>query len=187
MTRQRVIGLSIVLFLLLFSQAAWSQTTGSIRGRSVDTDGQPLPGVIVVVTGEVLGSAQRSSVTSASGGFSFPAMPLGAYKVTATLAGFQTQVAEGVRVALGKVATVDFTMPDTFTDEITVIAETPIVDTASPTFNTRFEAEQIIDLPTRGNFYDMIALTPGVTQGSEGSSATRRPATSRTIPTITTR
>jgi hypothetical protein len=160
--------LSGLILLSAFSVSA--QTTGSIRGRTVDADGEPLPGVIVVVTGEVLGSAQRSSVTSASGGFSVPSMPLGTYKVTATLAGFQTQVAEGVRVGIGKVATVDFTMPDTFTDEITVIAETPIIDVASPTFNTRFEGEQIIDLPTRGNFYDMIAMTPGVTQSSEGSS-----------------
>jgi hypothetical protein len=156
--------------LLLSAVSVSAQTTGSIRGRTVDADGEPLPGVIIVVTGEPLGSAQRSTVTSASGGFRIPSMPLGTYKVTATLAGFQSQVAEEVRVALGKVATVDFNMPDTFTDEITVIAETPIIDVASPTFNTRFESEQIIDLPTRGNFYDMIALTPGMSAQDEGDS-----------------
>jgi len=171
MTRRGWIVAAAVVALLIFSQTGWSQTTGSIRGRAVDADGQALPGVIVVVTGEILGAAQRGSVTSASGGFSFPAMPIGTFKVTATLAGFQTQVAEGVRVALGKVATVDFTMPDTFTDEITVTAETPIIDVASPTFNINFESEQIIDLPTRGNFYDMINMTPGVTAPSEGSSS----------------
>ena len=68
-------------------------------------------------------------------------------------------------------ATVDFTMPEAFSEEITVIGETPIVDVASPTFNTRFDDKQIIDLPTRGHFYDMIAMTPGVTQINEGSSA----------------
>ena len=70
-----------------------------------------------------------------------------------------------------KIVTVDFIMPEAFSDEITVISETPIIDVASPTFNTRFEGEQIIDLPTRGNFYDMIAVTPGVTKSSEGSSS----------------
>ena len=40
-----------------------------IRGRVLDADGQALPGVTVVVTGEVLGSAQRTNVTSPSGGF----------------------------------------------------------------------------------------------------------------------
>ena len=144
MTRGRWIGVVLVFCLLLFSQTAWSQTTGSIRGRALDKDGQVLPGVTIVVTGEALGSAQRTAVTSPSGGFQFAALPIGEFSVTATLAGFQTQAAEDVRVAIGKVASVDFTMPDTFTDEITVVAETPIVDTASPTFNTRFDQEQII-------------------------------------------
>ncbi len=171
MTRRRWIGVAITFFLLLFSQAAWAQTTGSIRGRTVDADGQPLPGVTIAITGEVIGSAQRTAVTSPSGGFNFSAMPIGTYTVAADLAGFQKQAAENVRVAIGKVASVDFTMPEAFSEEITVIAETPIIDVSSASFNTRFESEQIIDLPTRGNFYDMIAQTPGMTQNSEGSSS----------------
>jgi hypothetical protein len=74
-----------------------------------------------------------------------------------------------VRVAIGKVASVDFSMPEAFSDEITVIGDPPIVDSASATFNTRFDFEQIVDLPTRGNFYDLMATTPGITQPSEGS------------------
>jgi len=81
MTRRRWIGVAITLFLLLFSQAAWAQTTGSIRGRTVDADGQPLPGVTIAITGEVIGSAQRTAVTSPSGGFNFSAMPIGTYTV----------------------------------------------------------------------------------------------------------
>jgi hypothetical protein len=171
MTRGRWIGVAVVFVLLLFGQVAGAQTTGSIRGRTVDADGQPLPGVTIVVTGEALGSAQRTAVTSPSGGFNFSIMPIGTYTVAADLAGFQKQAAENVRVAIGKVASVDFTMPEAFSEEITVIAETPIIDVSSASFNTRFESEQIIDLPTRGNFYDMIAQTPGMTQNSEGSSS----------------
>jgi len=111
MTRKRLVGVAAALLVLLFSQVAWAQTTGSIRGRTVDADGQPLPGVMIVVTGELLGSAQRGTVTSASGGFSFPAMPIGTYTVAADLAGFQKQAAENVRVAIGKVTTVDFPSP----------------------------------------------------------------------------
>jgi hypothetical protein len=101
----------------------------------------------------------------------FAVVPIGTYVVAADLAGFQKQAAENVRVAIGKVSTVDFNMPEAFTDEITIVADTPIIDVSSPTFDIRFEAEQIIDLPTRGNFYDMIAVTPGITQPSEGSGS----------------
>lgn len=170
MHRTRLIAVVCVVTVVLVSQVALAQTTGSIRGRTMDSGGQSLPGVTIVVTGEKLGSAQRSAVTSGNGGFKFAALPIGIYEVTATLDGFQTQRAEEVRVGLGAVASVDITMPEAFGDEIVVMAEVPIVDVASPSFNSRFDSEQIIDLPTRGHFYDMIALTPGVTQPSEGSS-----------------
>jgi hypothetical protein len=170
MTKRRMTLFIVVPLFLLSAVSASAQTTGSIRGRAVDSDGQALPGVMIVVTGDVLGSSQRDTVTSSSGGFGFPAIPVGTFSVQASLAGFQTQAAENVRVAIGKVATVDFIMPEAFSDEITVISETPLIDVSSPTFNTRFEGEQIIDLPTRGNFYDMIALTPGMSQQDEGDN-----------------
>jgi len=170
MRRGLSIATFVAMFVVFFSQAAWAQTTGSIRGRCVDSAGLPLPGATVEVTGDLLGTARRAAVTSTTGGFQFAAMPIGAYTVTASLSGFQTQAVENLRVSLGAVASIEFAMPEAFSDEITVLAEAPIVDVSSPTFNTRFEAEQIIDLPTRGNFYDMIALTPGVNQISEGGS-----------------
>ena len=169
MTKRRISLLFLTGIFLLSAVSVSAQTTGSIRGRAVDTDGQPLPGVAVMVSGEILGSAQRGTVTSVSGGFSFPALPVGTFRVTASLSGFQTQAAEGVRVAIGAVASVDFTMPEAFSDEITVIAETPLVDTSSPSFNTRLEFEEVVDLPTRGNFYDLMTTTPGITQPSEGN------------------
>ncbi len=170
MTRGRLITALFVVLVLAVGQAAWAQTTGSIRGRTLDTDGQPLPGVTIIVSGEVLGSAQRTAVTSESGGFQFAVLPIGSYTVSASLPGFQTQTADAVRVSIGAVASVEITLPGEFGDEITVMAEVPIVDTASPTFSSRFDNEQIIDLPTRGNFYDVIAVTPGVTQRTEGTS-----------------
>jgi len=167
MTRGRLIGVAVVLFLLVFSGSAWSQTTGSIRGRTVDGDGQALPGVTIVVTGEILGSAQRTAVTSPSGGFHFAVMPVGTYSVTASLEGFQTQAAEEVRVAIGGVATIDFNLPEAFSDEITVIAETPVIDTTTPSFDAAYEFDTIKDLPTRGNFYDTLAVMPGVAADRE--------------------
>ena len=121
MNRRRLIGFSIAVFLLLYGQVAWAQTTGDIRGRAVDDGGQALPGVTVVLTGELMGVAQRTSVTSASGGFQFAALPIGGYTVTATLDCFQSQAAENVTVSIGRVTTVNFHMPEAFSDEITVI------------------------------------------------------------------
>lgn len=170
MARGRLIGALLTFFLLVCSQAAWAQTTGSIRGRVLDSIGEALPGVTIVVTGGAIGAAKRTSVSSVSGGFNFSNLPIGVYTINVTLGGFQGQTVDNVRVSLGGIATVDFTMNEEFSDEITVVAEVPLVDVVSPTFSANFDANQIKDLPTRGNFYDTIALTPGMTQDGEGKS-----------------
>ena len=54
MTKRRLLGVSIFVVLLLIGQFGWAQTTGNIQGRTVDSDGQALPGVTIVVTGEPL-------------------------------------------------------------------------------------------------------------------------------------
>ncbi len=168
MARGRLIGVLCVIFGLLMSHTVLAQTTGGIRGRVVDNSGQPLPGATVVLTSKLLGAAQRSSVAGASGGYQFSSMPVGSYTVTATLGGFQSQAAENVGVNIGKTTTVNFDLPEAFSDEITVIAEVPIVDVASPSFDASFDADQIKDLPTRGNFYDALAVLPGVATDREG-------------------
>jgi hypothetical protein len=153
--------------LMLLSLSAWAQTTGEIRGTVADTDGQALPGVTIVLTGDLLGSAQRTDVTSSMGGFHFTGLEVGYYTVTASLDGFQKQAAENVRVSLGAVSSVSFELPDVFSDAITVMGEGATVDVSSPVMSFSFDADQLEDLPTRGHFYDTVALTPGVNQDRE--------------------
>ena len=50
MSKRRWIAVAAVLTLLLFSQAAWSQTQGSVRGRAVDAEGNALPGVTIGIS-----------------------------------------------------------------------------------------------------------------------------------------
>ena len=170
MNRGRIVLILCVLAVLAMSQTVLAQTMGSIRGRAIDSNGDALPGVTVVATGVVLGDAKRTIVTSGSGGFLFPSLPIGTYTVTANLDGFQTQAAENIRVAIGAVATIDFRMPEAFSDEIVVIAEPVIIDVASSTYGATLDFDQIKDLPTRGNFYDTLAVTPGITQDGEAKS-----------------
>ena len=102
--------------------------------------------------------------------FSLPSMPIGSYTVSADLTGFQRQAAENVRVSIGKVTTVDFTMPEAFSEEITVIGRA--ADHRCCESDLRHQVRFGTDhrLPTRGNFYDLIAVTPGMVQMNEGSS-----------------
>jgi len=63
------LGLSLVSFL-----GAQGKLTGSINGKVVDTEGNPLPGVTVTVEGPAL-QGKMSFVTTETGSFRFPALP----------------------------------------------------------------------------------------------------------------
>jgi hypothetical protein len=98
---------------------AQSSTSGAIRGKTVDLDGNVLPGVIVTLTSEALPGSQPSSVSDAEGEVRFTNLPVGRYSLVASLDGFQQQSAENIRVSLGSAASVTIFMhPDAFTGEI---------------------------------------------------------------------
>src|SRR5881394_3940561 len=82
----------LVLFslLLLLASPMLAQvagTTSSLQGKAT-TDGKPLPGVTVTVSSPAL-QGVRTTVTGEGGGYTFAALPPGAYNVTFELEGMQ--------------------------------------------------------------------------------------------------
>src|SRR4051794_14365319 len=75
--------------LLLFSAAAvvFAQTpTGTITGRVIAPDGQPLPGVTVTAVGAA-STAPRVTTTLANGEYTITSLPPGRYTLTFEHAG----------------------------------------------------------------------------------------------------
>src|SRR5882762_7157902 len=80
-----------VLFVLFFAAAGcFAQSTSSISGAVTDSSGAVIPGAAVTVTNDETGVVNRQT-TTASGLFSFPALPVGAYTVSAEMKGFKTE------------------------------------------------------------------------------------------------
>jgi hypothetical protein len=152
----RKVSAIVIVLMAVAAVPALAQTTGGIRGTALDTDGNPIPGVIVEASGEVLGGATRSTVTAANGVFNFSVLPPGRYGLTARMNGLQTQSVDDVRVSVDGVAPVTFHMlPVAFTGEISVTSETPLVDTTTATVGASYDYDFVKDLPTRQNFYEM--------------------------------
>ncbi|MSO52808.1 MAG: carboxypeptidase regulatory-like domain-containing protein, partial [Acidobacteria bacterium] len=80
-----------VMTLLVATTAAAQQQTGEIYGRAADKSGAVLPGVTVTIEGPAL-IAPRVSVTSETGSYRAPELPIGTYSVTFKLPGFRTMV-----------------------------------------------------------------------------------------------
>ncbi|HKD18760.1 MAG TPA: carboxypeptidase regulatory-like domain-containing protein, partial [Thermoanaerobaculia bacterium] len=151
----------------------FGQTTGSIVGRIVDPDGNGLPGVTVEATSPSL-QGTRSAVTQSDGGYRFPALPPGPYRVRTALPGFRTAEV-GATVSLDATAMVDIAMKLATEEQIVVHGEAPLIDSTSTTTGTNYTSKVIAQLPTARNYADIVMANPGVATdrgATEGRSLT---------------
>jgi hypothetical protein len=168
--RPVVLVVTLALAAGLATPPAFAQTSqAEIRGTVVDQSGAALPGVTVTAT-HVDTGALRTTVTSETGVFLMPAMPLGLYRVQADLAGFSSVVRDNFRLEVGQSAVLTFSMRlATVQETVTVTGEAPLVDTRSSELAGRVTSGQVQDLPLNGrNWLDLVALVPGA-RGNPGT------------------
>src|SRR5439155_11466889 len=140
----------MVLVVLAALPARGQVGQAELRGTIVDQSGGALPGVTVTAT-QVETATSRVTVTTETGTYLMPALPVGTYAVKADLAGFTTLVKEGVRLAVGDSATLNFSMRlASVAETITVQGESPLVDTKKSELSGRVEQTQVENLPVNG-------------------------------------
>jgi outer membrane receptor protein involved in Fe transport len=141
------IVIAVGFMCLALTAAAAAQTvTGTIQGTVTDTTGAALPDVIVTLE-NVETTASRRSITSERGQYAAPFLPLGRYRLTATLTGFGAVVREA-EVTLNTTTVVNFRLDPTLTEATTVVAEPPRINTTTQEVKQSLTAEQILDKPT---------------------------------------
>ncbi|RLE17268.1 MAG: hypothetical protein DRJ65_23035, partial [Acidobacteria bacterium] len=102
--------------------------SGAIVGRVIDLDGMSLPGVTVSASRD--GLPLPATITDIQGRFTLH-LPVGTWRVSASLVGFETVTVE-TPISARRITTVSFKMPlGAITDSILVTAEAPIVETTS--------------------------------------------------------
>ena len=100
----------VVLFLVMSSSARLAaQTSGVISGHVADATGAVIPNANVTLT-NVGTSAERSTVTTGAGDYTFPDVPPAIYKVQVTHAGFKTETSEALELQVQQSLRQDFTM-----------------------------------------------------------------------------
>src|SRR5512145_2348485 len=103
--------------LALAVSAAAQPTTSAITGRT-RAAGAALPGVRVSAL-HVESGLVREAESGPTGEFVLPAVPVGVYEVSASLAGFRPLVQRGVTVVLGEPAVLELALELGVTDEVT--------------------------------------------------------------------
>src|SRR5438093_1890218 len=174
----RIRGLCIILFILAMPIGLFAQsrlTAADIQGTIRDQSGGVLPGVTVTATNAATNQS-RTTVTDKEGRYYIGALQPGVYNISAELAGFAPQKRNGLRLQLGQLAELQFTLRAGAGEAITVSATAPVVDTTETSVSTVVGQEQIDSLPTNGrNYLSFTVITPGVTTDrtpQQGASAT---------------
>jgi hypothetical protein len=164
--------LAALLLVLASPLLAQSQaTTGVIEGTVLDETGNPLPGASVSLKNTAT-DFERVVVSAENGKFRGVLLPLGPYRVTATLQGFTTLVRDGLELALGQTINLPMTLKvSAVAEQVTVTGAAPVVETTRAEGSTRIDEKAVERLPNNGrNFLEFTKLTPGVTtvQGPDG-------------------
>ncbi|MEO8679024.1 MAG: carboxypeptidase regulatory-like domain-containing protein [Vicinamibacterales bacterium] len=164
MNAWKVVVVATLGVLLIPVSAHAQQGTGELRGRVVDAQGAVLPGVAVVAKNEASGQF-REIVSGADGSFFMSALTPGLYEVTAALTGFKKYQRGGVRVEVGKTFAIEVPMQvGGIEEQVTVTAETPLVDTSSKQIGGTVTSQELNDIPSiNRNFTSYLGTLPGVT------------------------
>jgi len=160
----------LILMLIISPPSLAAEITGQIRGLITDADGLPVPGATVRITSDaMLGEQVRQSADS--GLYRVVQLPVGNYRIEASKPGFNSWVADGVRVTLGGTSTVDITLALAEDGETIVVVETlPVVDVEKTQSGLNLSAAQLRDLPTGGRDYQSaMAVAPGVVGGGNAN------------------
>jgi hypothetical protein len=159
--------------LVVSGAAAHAQTaqTGTISGVIQDASGGVLPGVTITITSVDQGFT-RSTVSDDNGKYVFPAVPVGMYRLTATLQGFDKAEAANSLVETSKTTMVDLKMSvGGLTDVIQVKGESPIVDPSTVAQTTRVSREEFEKLPVGRSYQALMGAAPGVVGTGNANSA----------------
>jgi outer membrane receptor protein involved in Fe transport len=167
-SRSSLLGLLLLAVLAAVAPVA-AQTTGTVRGTVQGAGGQPIAGATVTLAGDAILGGSRATTTGPTGAYIFTSVPVGVYSVTVEAEGVQAQTIDGVRVSLNATVALDVDMTAAFSEEVVVSGAAPVLDTTSSAVGVNYNSDFIENLPTRRNFYDLIAVSPGVSQSSEGS------------------
>jgi hypothetical protein len=144
--------------------------TGTILGTVTDATGAVLPGTSVAVENMRTG-VTRKLLTNERGAYVAPALPVGTYSVTASLAGFKETTVGGIVLQVGDRINVDVSLePGNLAESVTVSGQAALVDTASSTLGGVVGFEQIQDLPINGrSISDFLVLVPGTVTTGNGA------------------
>ena len=153
-----------LLNLMIFSGAVSAQTfKATIAGQVTDSTGASVPNAVVTITENATNQSQTVT-TGEDGNYTFTQLTPGNYTLKIEAPNFKTLNQTGVVLETNQSLRLNPTLEaGNITEQVTVTAETPAINTETSGKGEVIVEKQVQDLPLNGrNFTDLALLTPGV-------------------------
>jgi hypothetical protein len=153
-----VVSLFTVAALTLAASAADAQEfRATVKGQVTDQSHGAVPGATVTVQNQDTGEI-ASAVSNAEGSYTIPFLRPGPYTLTVELTGFQKYSRKDMRLEVGQSALVNVQLSvGGLTEQMTVTAESPLLDTTKADRGTVIDSHRIAELPLQSR--SPMALT----------------------------
>ena len=155
-----IVALVVVLLISIVACGnVWAQATAQISGTAKDQSGAVLPGVEITVTQTDTGTA-RTAITNETGTFVIPNLPIGPYRLEASLPGFRTFAQTGIVLQVNASPTVNVILEvGQVTETVEVSANAALVETRTVGIGAVVENARILELPLNGRaMIDLVGL-----------------------------
>ena len=157
-----------VSVLLLLATPAHAQNNGQIFGKVTDASNAVLPGVTVTVSSPVL-LQPRVTVTGPDGSYAVPGLPIGTFKVTFELSGFDTSARDGVQLTAEFSAQINAQLTvGTVKEAVVVVGTSPLVDTKSTMQGEHYSDDQLANIPTGRDVFSFLNKAPALLVAGQG-------------------
>jgi len=141
----------------------WAQfTTARFSGIVTDQSGALVAGATVTILDLETGYTQTTKSTSA-GQYLFPSLPVGAYQITVSMAGYKSYVQKGIVLSVDQAAALNVQLQvGMVAQEVIVNANASLVTTDSATVGQLIDEQEIKELPLNGRYVqELVFLAPG--------------------------
>ena len=137
---------------------------GAISGTVTDSSGGVIPGATVRVTNVETG-VTKTMLTNEAGAYSATNLLSGLYQVEASLSGFKTALVSSVTLEVNANQKVDISLEvGATTEKVDVTVAAPLLQTEQTNLGQTVAQQQIEQLPTGRNLFNLIPLAAGVSQ-----------------------
>src|SRR6266545_5077422 len=169
MMRLRLFGLVCAAVVLAGATgAAGQEFRATVKGQIVDTSQGAVPGALVSVVNQETNEV-ATATSNQQGNYTVPFLRPGLYTLIVELTGFQKQTRKDLRLEVGQTATMNVQLAvGAMTDEITVTAESPVLETNNANRGQVIDNKFIAELPLQArNPFSLSILVAGVNYNAQ--------------------